>query len=416
MDAKKEILDAIEVMVNQAIEDSTTKIYTGICKILYTDKCVVTVNGKDNTVKYYGGIPVTGNSYRVFVPFGNMSAAFIIVPGINKEYVAGVVSVNGKSGPITLGASDVGALPDTTVIPTKTSQLANDSGFITDAQAPVKSVDGKTGNVVTNAVTYTQQILTEDQKLQTRTNIGAGTSSFNGDYNALSNLPFIPTATSQLQNDSGYITSDALAPYAKTNSIPTKVSQLENDNGYVNEGQAKNAAPVQSVNGKTGNIAITASDIGALPNTTTIPTNNNQLANGAGYITAAQAPVTSVNGMTGAVTIETSGGGFKYLGLDIITNSAYDTTAKWVELGPGYAFFSPNGQLVNKPSDYGFILNYVAYTDVFQIWSAQNIGPIYYRNGNVGGWGNSWRKFSQEVLTQPTQPSGQQYGALWFQT
>lgn len=415
MDAKKEILDAIEVMVNQAIEDSATKIYTGICKILYADKCVVTVNGKDNTVKYYGGIPVTGNSYRVFVPFGNMSAAFIIVPGINKEYVTGVVSVNGKSGSVALGASDVGALPDTTVVPTKTSQLTNDSGFITDAQAPVKSVDGKTGNVVTNAVTYTQQILTEDQKLQTRTNIGAGTSSFNGDYNALSNLPFIPTATSQIQNDSGYITSDALAPYAKTSSIPTKVSQLENDNGYVNESQARNAAPVQSVNGRTGNITIAASDIGALPNTTTIPTNNNQLTNGAGYITAAQVPVTSVNGMTGAVTIETSGD-FKYLGPDVIINSADDTTAKWAKLGSGYAFFGPDGKLINKPSDFGFVLNYVAYGMVFQIWSGLSQGPIYYRTGHADSWVVSWRKFSQEVLTQPTQPFGQQIGALWFQT
>lgn len=415
MDAKKEILDAIEVMVNQAIENSTTKIYTGICKILYTDKCVVTINGKNNTVKYYGSIPVVGNSYRVFVPYGNMSAAFIIVPGINKDYVTGVVSVNGKNGSVVLGAADVGALPVTTSIPTKTSQLTNDSGFITDAQAPVKSVDGKIGNVVTNAVTYIQQNLTEDQKLQTRTNIGAGTSSFNGDYNALSNLPFIPTATSQIQNDSGYITSDALAPYAKTSSIPTKVSQLENDNGYINEGQAKNAAPVQSVNGVTGNVTITASSIGALPDTTTIPTNNNQLTNGAGYITAAEVPVTSVNGMTGAVTIEASGG-FKVLAQNATDGSANDTTAKWVELGPGYSFFSQEGQLVDQPQMYGFVLNYVYGSDVFQIWSSQNQGPIYYRTGNAAGWGISWRKFSQEVLTQSSQPSGQQPGTLWFQT
>ena len=169
------------------------------------------------------------------------------------------------------------------------------------------------------------------------------------------------------------------------------------------------------MNGGTGNVTITASSIGALPDTTTIPTNNNQLTNGAGYITAAEVPVTSVNGMTGAVTIDTSGG-FKYLGVDVITNADQDTTAKWVELGSGYAFFSPEGQLIDKPSAYGFVLNYTAYSDVFQIWSVQNIGPIYYRNGNSGGWGNSWSKFSQEVLTQPTQPVWQQIGALWFQT
>lgn len=44
------------------------------------------------------------------------------------------------------------------------------------------------------------------------------------------------------------------------------------------------ASPVTSVNGKTGAITLSASDVGALPNT---------------YV----APVTSVNGKTGAVTI-----------------------------------------------------------------------------------------------------------------
>lgn len=40
-----------------------------------------------------------------------------------------VLSVNGKTGAVELDASDVGALPDDTFIPTKTSDLTNDSGF-----------------------------------------------------------------------------------------------------------------------------------------------------------------------------------------------------------------------------------------------------------------------------------------------
>lgn len=40
-----------------------------------------------------------------------------------------------------------------------------------------------------NVVRYTAQTLTETQKTQARTNIGAGTSSFDGNYNSLSNLP-----------------------------------------------------------------------------------------------------------------------------------------------------------------------------------------------------------------------------------
>ena len=99
-------------------------------------------------------------------------------------------------------------LSDTPTIPSKTSDLTNDSNFITSSGAPVQSVDGSTGAVVTNAVKYNAaQGLSDEQKAQARTNIGAGTSSFSGSYTDLSDKPTIPTKTSQLTNDSGYLTS-----------------------------------------------------------------------------------------------------------------------------------------------------------------------------------------------------------------
>ena len=248
-----------------------------------------------------------------------------------------VDSVNGKTGVVVLSAADVGALPNTTVIPDKTSQLDNDSGYITNSaltgyakkteiptktseltndsgyitntalepyaktvdiptktsqlnndsgyitanDVPVKSVDGATGDVVTNAVKTTTQTLTDTQKQQARTNIGAGTSSFDGDYNSLTNKPTIPTKTSQLTNDSGFITDAALTGYAKTTDIPTKTSQLENDSNYI----TANEAPVTSVNSKTGAVQLNASDVGALPDTTVIPSKTSQLDNDSGFIT-----------------------------------------------------------------------------------------------------------------------------------
>lgn len=43
---------------------------------------------------------------------------------------APVDSVNGKTGTVVLAASDVGALPANTVIPSKTSDLSNDSNYV----------------------------------------------------------------------------------------------------------------------------------------------------------------------------------------------------------------------------------------------------------------------------------------------
>ena len=62
--------------------------------------------------------------------------------------------INGKpvdNGTITLTASDINALPSDTAIPAKTSDLTNDSGFITADNAPVQSVNGKTGVVSLSA-------------------------------------------------------------------------------------------------------------------------------------------------------------------------------------------------------------------------------------------------------------------------
>ncbi len=69
------------------------------------------------------------------------------------------------------------------VIPTKTSELENDSGFLTEHQ-PLKTINGEslvgTGNITIEG--------------------------FSGDYNDLLNKPVIPTKTSELTNDSGYLT------------------------------------------------------------------------------------------------------------------------------------------------------------------------------------------------------------------
>ena len=125
-----DFLDAIEYLIQKYQKECTT-IYSGTVQSVSDKSCSMNVNGNVyNKIAYYGIAPIVGNSYRVFVPFNNMSLAFIIVPSTTTSGSSDVSSANGKTGDVVLNAADVGALSNTTVIPSKTSQLENDSGFI----------------------------------------------------------------------------------------------------------------------------------------------------------------------------------------------------------------------------------------------------------------------------------------------
>ena len=78
MDVANELLDAIEIIVDKKIRENTAQIYPGICKSVSGSSCVMSINGKDNTIQFYGSIPTVGAIYRVFVPDSNMSMAFAI--------------------------------------------------------------------------------------------------------------------------------------------------------------------------------------------------------------------------------------------------------------------------------------------------------------------------------------------------
>lgn len=116
-----DFLDAIEYLIQKYQKECTT-IYSGTVQSVSDKSCSMNVNGNvyDN-IAYYGIAPIVGNSYRVFVPFNNMSLAFIIVPSTTTSG-----SSDGKTGDVVQNYAAV----NTTVIPSKTSQLENDSGLI----------------------------------------------------------------------------------------------------------------------------------------------------------------------------------------------------------------------------------------------------------------------------------------------
>ena len=121
-----------------------------------------------------------------------------------------------------------------TAIPTKTSQLDNDSGFITSA--PVTSVNAKTGAVTLSASDVgAQPTITVNGIIK-----GDGAGNLSAQDTVAAELVDLPT-------------------------VPTKVSELTNDSGYITAAQA----PVQSVNNKTGTVSLTASDVSAIPSTLT---------------------------------------------------------------------------------------------------------------------------------------------------
>lgn len=151
------------------------------------------------------------------------------------------------------------------------------------------------------AGTGTSNRLITPARLKAAIELHAPVQSVNGQTGAVT--VNVPTKTSDLTNDSGFITSAPVTSVngqtgAVTISVPTKTSDLTNDSGFLT------SAPVASVNGQTGTVSLDASDVGALPDSTTIPNKTSQLTNDSGFLTSA--PVTSVNTKTGAVSLTAS--------------------------------------------------------------------------------------------------------------
>lgn len=316
---EQELVESIGLMIDKGLE-STTDVYTGVVKSVDGKRAVVSINGRNQNVAISSAAVASGNVVRVFVPRGNMSAAFIVKaesnggggatttaygdltekPQINgvtlvdnktsKElnlYGTGnappypVTSVNGKTGDVTISTGgnvdSVNGKTGAVVLNKSDVGLGNVDNVRQYSTSnpppyPVQSVDGATGAVVTNAVKTTPQSLSDAQKQQARNNIGAGTSNFSGSYNDLSNKPTIPDPyTLPVANSN---TLGGVKPVSKTDSMTQSVGVDENGKLYTSPGSGGGgtSSAVTSVNGKTGDVELTASDVGALPSNTELPT------------------------------------------------------------------------------------------------------------------------------------------------
>lgn len=182
----------------------------------------------------------------------------------------------------TYTASDVGALPDSTKIPSKLGDLDNDKKYITAAEVPdeIYVGDGTMPSTATIQLIMDasdeEALLKDELQEYINTEIEAAKTKLELD---------IPTKTSQLTNDSGFITAkdipEAQVPdlsgYAKTKDIPTKTSQLTNDSGFITQHQS----------------------LAGYAKTSDIPTKVSQLTNDSGFITAKDVPEAQVPDLSG---------------------------------------------------------------------------------------------------------------------
>lgn len=87
-----------------------------------------------------------------------------------------------------------------------------------------------------------------------------------------------------------YRIKDELSKYAKRTEIPSKISELDNDSGYITEVPdfTETDPTVPAWAKEPTKPSYTASEVGALPDTTVIPTKVSQLENDNGYLTEHQ--------------------------------------------------------------------------------------------------------------------------------
>lgn len=194
-----------------------------------------------------------------------------------------VDSVNGKTGVVVLDAEDVGALPDSTT--------ASDIG------AYVKPSTGIPKSDLASAV---------------QTSLGKADTA----------LQSAPVTSVNSKTGAVVLSASDVGAYVKpTGGIPKTDLASAVQTSLEKADTALQSAPVTSVNGKTGAVSLTASDVDALPSSTAIPSKTSDLTNDSGFLTSAvtsfngqsgavtyTAPVTSVNGQTGAVNVDTDWG------------------------------------------------------------------------------------------------------------
>lgn len=161
------------------------------------------------------------------------------------------------------------------MIPSKNSQLENDSGYLTEAQIkPSDEFEGYAQDSVSaqNAANAQNALKADAAEkvpwtgIQDRPDVALRTE--------------IPTKTSQLENDSGYVAEDQLGDYVKFDDLPDLSGYA--GEGYVDEKVGQEALARQKADEALSDRIDEKAPLSA------VPTKTSQLQNDSGFLTEHQ--------------------------------------------------------------------------------------------------------------------------------
>lgn len=153
---------------------------------------------------------------------------------------APVQSVNGNTGAVTIS------------VPTKTSDLTNDSGFITSAQAPVQSVNGQTGAVTVQATLVSG---TNIKTVNNESLLGSGniTIQGGGGGTALTDQEIEDAVDDAFKSVTIYLTNPSNP--SDFSSFKVYIVSQEYDNYW--DADANKGAEIASIDSPTGSVEFT---------------------------------------------------------------------------------------------------------------------------------------------------------------